>query len=104
VAQIQLQRGRIVDALASAREGIAVMTSLGIGGQAEVLLRLAEADALAAMGDESGGHAALQAARDAVLRGADLIPDADARQTFLFRVPENRRLVGSAESEFRSGT
>jgi tetratricopeptide (TPR) repeat protein len=93
VARSLLAQGRVDDALATAREAMELLGSLGSADEGETLIRLVYAEALHAVGNHSAARAAILAARDRLHERAEKIGDARWRDSFLHRVPENARTL-----------
>jgi tetratricopeptide (TPR) repeat protein len=96
LADVLLARGRPAEALAEAREAMALLVSLGKVEEGEALVRLAHAEALEAAGDHTAARAAIADARDRLLEAAACIDDAARRTTFFDSVPENARTLALA--------
>jgi hypothetical protein len=97
-AAIHLARGRHAEALAVAEAAIAQAASTGVCSffSRDGFLRLTHAECLEATGDRIAARAAINAARAWVLGVADKIRDAELRDSFLHRVPENRMILALA--------
>jgi len=93
---LRRERGRTADAVAAAREGMAILGQLGGMLKGEALLRLALAEALHAAGDVAGAQAAIAAARDRVQQIAGRIGDPELRASCLAAVPEHARILALA--------
>jgi tetratricopeptide (TPR) repeat protein len=91
LARVLAARGYGREAALVAREPVAFVEAGGRLEEGEALARLAWAEALLAMGDREGAHAAILAARRALLERASHIGDKAYRQSFLERVPEHAR-------------
>jgi tetratricopeptide (TPR) repeat protein len=98
LADVLRARGQPAEALATAREAMAALASLGKVDEGEELCRLAHAEALEANGDRAAARAAIAEARDRLLAKAARIGDAGRRATFLERVPENARTLSLARA------
>jgi tetratricopeptide (TPR) repeat protein len=90
LAEARLAAGRVPEALDAAREGMAVLASLGSVDEGEEALRHAYARALAE-------------ARDRLLARAAKIGDPALRRSFLERVPDNARVLSLA-AQWTTGT
>ncbi len=84
-----LDLGKPGEALASAREGMTLLASLGGMDQGEARLRLAFALGLDAAGDRAGASDAIEAARERLVTRAAKMSDHSWRESFLEGVPEN---------------
>ncbi|MEO8704370.1 MAG: protein kinase [Kofleriaceae bacterium] len=93
LARVLLVRGRLVEAVAAARDAAAALAQIGGVEEGEALVRLMLAEALVATGDRAAGLAAARAAYARLLERAARISDPDWRRSFLERVPENARTV-----------
>jgi hypothetical protein len=80
-------------ALATAREAMSLLDSLGAVEEGETAVRLVWAEALHASGDRRAAVSAIAAARERVLARSEKIADPRARASFLERVPENARTL-----------
>ncbi len=96
LAHVLLARGAATEALPVAQEGMDLLVALGGVEDGEAHLRLTYAEALAALGHRDAARAALEVARGRLLERAGKIGDADARRSFLERVPENARTLARA--------
>jgi tetratricopeptide (TPR) repeat protein len=96
-AELLLRAGRVAEALAAAREGMALLTAEGGGmAEGESRLRLSFVQALEAAGETAAAREALRAALASLFARAGRIQDARLRRSFLERVRENARLVALA--------
>ncbi|MDC0681569.1 hypothetical protein [Sorangium atrum] len=86
-------RGRPSEALAEAREAMALLASLGRVEEGEELARLVYARALEAIGDQPSARAAIADARDHLLATAARIDDLRRRDGFLQNVSENAQTL-----------
>ena len=91
LAHALLASGLTGEALAVARETMALLEELGGIEEGEAQLRLVHAEALLASGDREAGRDALVAARDRLVARADKLTDPSRRATFLEAVPEHAR-------------
>ncbi|APR74982.1 Adenylate cyclase [Minicystis rosea] len=99
-AEILLRAGRVTEALAYAREGVAALDPEGGGiAESESRLRLVFVDALDAASDPEGAREALKSALTSLTARAARIHDPALRRSFLERVPENARLVMLAREQ-----
>ena len=87
-------------ALASVREAMSLLESLGSAGMGELeaFVRLALVEALVAAGDREEAASALATARERLMVRAARILDHRLRESFLSRVPENARTLALADS------
>jgi hypothetical protein len=92
-AEVTLARGRPSEALAEAREAMALLASLGKVEEGEELARLVYARALEATGDHPAARAAIADARDRLLATAARIDDLRRRDGFLQNVYENAQIL-----------
>ncbi len=98
LAEVLLARGRAEDALATAREAVAVheaSSSLGVG---DALVRLMLARSLDATGDHAAACAALAAARARLEERANKISDPALRESFLMHISEHARTLELARA------
>ncbi len=98
LAQALLALGRADEALAAARAAHQALADGGRVEEGEARIRLAYAEALAAVGDGAGSREALSAARARLAERAARIEDLRLRASFLERVPEHRRTLELARS------
>jgi eukaryotic-like serine/threonine-protein kinase len=98
LADLLLGRERPVEALAEAREAMAVLTSLSKIDDDEEIVRLAYAEALEATGDRMAARAAIAEARERVLAKATRIEEPSRRKTFLENMRENARTLSLARA------
>jgi tetratricopeptide (TPR) repeat protein len=96
LAEVELARGRVGEAVAAAREAMEAMEALGRVEEGEAAVRLAFAEALFAAGDEEEAREAIRAARERLLERAARIADAGWRKRFLEGVHENARTLALA--------
>ena len=97
VARVRGRRGNTAGALGPAREAYAILQSLGGLDEGEILVRLAHAEALAAVGRADEARAVAEVARhrlDALLAALD---DDTLRTTFSTAVEENVALMALAQ-------
>jgi tetratricopeptide (TPR) repeat protein len=99
LASVLRDRGRTGDASAVASEAMDALAQYG-AEEGEAFTRLVHAELLHARGD-SEACAAIAAARDRLLERAAKISSADARESFLARVPEHARTVALAGAWLR---
>ncbi|WP_437300405.1 hypothetical protein [Sorangium sp. So ce426] len=92
-AEVMLARGRPSEALAEAREAMALLASLGKVEEGAELARLVYARALEATGDHPAARAAIADARDRLLATAARIDDLRRRDGFLQNVSENAQTL-----------
>jgi tetratricopeptide (TPR) repeat protein len=93
LAEILLAEGRADEALAAARQAVALVRRDGTLDSAEARARLVELEALAATGQQSSARAALAEAKHRIVLRAAAIGDPALRQSFLEQVPENARTL-----------
>jgi predicted ATPase len=93
LARALLAQGRVVEALLSARDAYAQLESLGVVDDGEATIRLALAECLIASGNALTAHDVLDKAASRILASAEMIDDATVRESFLARIPENRRIL-----------
>jgi hypothetical protein len=98
LAEVLLAQRRPAEALAEAREAMALIAALGGGSLGEALARLLYAQALEATGDGPGARVAIAEARDRVLAVAAGIDEPQRRASFLQAVPENARILELAQA------
>jgi tetratricopeptide (TPR) repeat protein len=99
LAEIRLRQGQAAEAVAFAREALALERStagLFVLRQASVPVLLAEA--LHASGDLEAAREAIREARDALLARADKIEDPDYRRGFLENIHANARTLALARA------
>jgi tetratricopeptide (TPR) repeat protein len=97
LAQVQLARGASGDALATAREAMALFETLGGMEEGEAALRLVHAEALEACGLVAEARVAIAAARARLNERASRITSVPLRQSFLTHVAENAGTVALSE-------
>jgi tetratricopeptide (TPR) repeat protein len=93
LAESRLRLGEAAPALEAAREGMALLDSLGGIDEGETYLRLVHAEALHAGGHLAEARAAIALARDKLLSRAAKIDDPVRRAQFVGEVPENARTL-----------
>jgi tetratricopeptide (TPR) repeat protein len=93
LARIQLATRRIADAVATAREAVELLESLGSVEEGESLVRLVRAETLIAAGDPVGAGEAVRKAQARLVERAQRISDARWRASFLENVPENAKTM-----------
>jgi hypothetical protein len=99
LAAVHLAAGRAALALAAAER--ASLEHARVGGCSffrGALIRLLRAESLHAVGDHAAAREAIAAARRRLLAIADTIGDAAYRESFLERVPENRKTLTLARA------
>jgi hypothetical protein len=96
LARVELTRGRPMEALAAAREGM--LAALGGIEEGESTVLLVHAEALAAAGDQRAAAAAIAAARARLMARARRISDPARREGFLGGVPDNVRTLELARA------
>ncbi|WP_437929885.1 hypothetical protein WMF37_11805 [Sorangium sp. So ce291] len=89
LAEVMLARRQPSEAVAEAREAMALLASLGKVEEGEELARLVYARALEATGDHPAACSAITDARDRLLATAARIDDPRRREGFLQNVSEN---------------
>lgn len=97
LAQVLLSVDRPDDALVYAEQALTQLEGLELVLEGESLTRLAYAEALWGCGRAADAIAAIEAARDNLLERAERVGAADARESFLRRVPENSTILRHAE-------
>jgi tetratricopeptide (TPR) repeat protein len=98
LALLRLLQGRTAEALAAAREGLALYEATGTCGFFRgAFLRLVHAQCLETAGDHEAAAAAIAGARARIFEIAARIGDAEYRRSFLEGVPENRLTLELAE-------
>jgi eukaryotic-like serine/threonine-protein kinase len=95
---IELARGDAEDALRATSGALQSVNAPGGVESGDALIRLVHAQALLALGRRDEARDALGAAKDRLLERAAQIRDPDLRQSFLDRVPENRKTLELAQS------
>ncbi len=94
LSQALLSQGRKEEALEAAREAFSQLETLGSLEEGESMVRLAYAEALAALGVErEKAEGAARGARERLWARAAKISDPVWREQFLRRVPENARTL-----------
>ncbi len=102
LSYVHLLQGKPHDALAMARAALQLHAEVGAVQDGEILVRLAHAEALYAVGSpEAGG--ALAAVRDTLYSRAGRINDVALRLSFLENIPENARTVALARARLPVG-
>jgi tetratricopeptide (TPR) repeat protein len=96
LADLLFSQERPAEAIAPAKEAMAMLRRLEGIEEGESLVRLQHALALAAEGDEAGAAAAIVEARRRLLERADRINDPRLRRSFLDHIPENARTLALA--------
>ena len=96
LGSILLAAARPAEALEQARQGHDDLEAQGQLEEGEAVVRLAYAEALAAVGEHSNAGVALTAARTRLLFRAARIDDPEARRSFLENVEENARTLALA--------
>jgi tetratricopeptide (TPR) repeat protein len=95
-ARIARAHGAPDEALAMAREAMALLERLGGVEEGESVVRLELAEALRASGQPDAARVAIRRARERLLGRAMQISDAEHRRGFLERVPEHARTLALA--------
>jgi hypothetical protein len=98
LARVLMARDCLDEAAVLADEAMALLDRLDNVELGEALVRLVQAETLAARGERDGAHAAIAQARDALLSRAARIGRADWRRSFLQNVPEHARTLELAQS------
>jgi tetratricopeptide (TPR) repeat protein len=96
LAHVRARRGEQAEALALAREAMAILGDLGSIGPMEAGVRLVHVEALRAAGDEEGVRAALAAARDRLVARAARIREPELQRSFLEEVHTHRKTFALA--------
>ena len=97
LAAALLGRGEPLAALVAAREGMALLATLGALEEGEEKLRFVHAAALEANGQTAEAARELAIARERLRERAARIQDPGWRRSFLENVPENVALLGAAK-------
>jgi hypothetical protein len=93
-----LLQDRAAEACAVADEDLSLIERLGCAGWAEVPFRFAATLSFQAVGDENRArHELLATAREITLR-AEHIPDPQARQRYLYDIPEHAETLRLAQA------
>ncbi|MDC3962149.1 serine/threonine-protein kinase [Polyangium jinanense] len=103
LALIRLAQGDVPAALEHSEAAMAILASIGRMGTDEIGVRLARVLALRAGGDSERMRVELAAARERVSWMASRLDTEEARQRFLSRVTENRRVLELAAEEGITG-
>jgi eukaryotic-like serine/threonine-protein kinase len=98
LTQIRIAQGRPADALAAAREAMALLEQLGGVEEGESQIRMVYAEALWTTGAHDQARAAIRKARERILGRAGLITDPQFRKSFLERIPDNERTLSLARA------
>lgn len=93
LADIELRSGDLQSATRHAAEARALLDKVERLEEGEALVRLVHAETLHANGELDEARAAIDVARRRLLARADKIEDRSLRESFLTRVPENRRTL-----------
>jgi tetratricopeptide (TPR) repeat protein len=93
LARALLAQSRQSEALRSAREAYGQLERLGVVDDGEATIRLALAECLIAAGDMLAAHEVLDKAATRILASAEAIDDPAVRESFLARIPDNRRIL-----------
>jgi tetratricopeptide (TPR) repeat protein len=93
LARALLAQNRQSEALRSAREAYGQLERLGVVDDGEATIRLALAECLIAAGDMLAAHEVLDKAATRILASAEAIDDPAVRESFLARIPDNRRIL-----------
>jgi len=97
VAQLRMTQKRYPEALAVAEEAMALLESLGGIEEGETAVRLVYGEALYQAGEQDKARAAIEVAAQRVTERARKIKDAEWRESFLKRVPDNARTLALAK-------
>ncbi|MBI2895872.1 MAG: protein kinase, partial [Deltaproteobacteria bacterium] len=100
-AQFLLAGGRVEEALAPAREAMALLTSLGKLEEGEALVRLVYAEVMDATGDRETAAKALEDAKERLVHRASGIEEPRWRRCFLEDIPEHARTLALAAERLR---
>jgi ATP/maltotriose-dependent transcriptional regulator MalT len=91
LAQALLAQNRQSEALRSAREAHGQLERVGVVDDGEATIRLALAECVIAAGDMLAAYELLDEAATRILASAEAIDDPAVRESFLTRIPDNRR-------------
>jgi tetratricopeptide (TPR) repeat protein len=97
LAAALLAAGRPEDALAAVEEGLKALT-VGATEEGEVMLLLAQAEALKQLSRDEAARATILRGRDVVMALAQKLSDAELRASFLSRIEENAQTLKLAEA------
>ena len=98
VATARTALGDAESAHAAAVEALAIVLAKGGAEDVELVVRLAHAESLDALGERAAAVEAVGAAKTALLVRAAAIAHAEQRETFLRRVPANARILQLADT------
>jgi tetratricopeptide (TPR) repeat protein len=93
LARALLAQGRSAEALLSAREAYAQLEDLGVVDDGDATIRLALAECLIATGETPKAQDLLEKAAARILASGEAIDDPTIRESFLTRIPEQRRIL-----------
>ncbi len=93
LADVQRRRGNAAEALATSERAMSSLEAAGKTVIGEAAIRLAHAEALAAVGEHDRARAALATAKDRVLARAKTLTDPELRTAFLEGVTEHARTL-----------
>src|SRR3569832_2858723 len=98
LARILLATGRTVNALAEAREAMAILDRLGASEEGEALGRLVLAEALLGGNQREEARAVIEVAAARVVARAERISDPRYRKSFIERISDHARTLEQATS------
>lgn len=90
---IALEKGSAGLAQLRIAEALRGMKELNNAEEGQIIIRLASIELARHHGEHERALAEIQAARSMLVAAASKIPDPDVRQSFLYRIPEHRRLL-----------
>ena len=102
LSYVHLLQGKPHDALAMAQAAVQIHAEVGAVQDGEILVRLAHAEALYAVGSPEAAET-LAAVRDTLYSRASRINDVALRLSFLENIPENARTVALARARLPVG-
>jgi hypothetical protein len=98
VATARAALGDAPSAHAAALEALEIVQARGGAEDVEIIVRLAYAESLHALGERAAALDAVRAAKTALLVRAAAIAEVAQRETFLRRVPANARILHLADT------
>ncbi len=99
LARTALDRRQAGEALALARQAVAIVDASGTSCDGDVAPRLVHAEALGAAGHADDARRAVFALKQRVLDRSESIPEREYRESFLRAVPENARVLALADQD-----